>query len=425
MIRIITIAFLLCLTFQSAISQLNVGVDIRPRAEFRNGFKSLLGTDQDPAFFIEQRSRLRINYGAEKFSVKLSLQDVRIWGSTPQINKTDGYFSVHEAYGEYRFNTKWAIRTGRQEISYDNQRLLGALDWAAQGRSHDAIKLTYDSEKKLSIHLAAAYNQEGNHSAFNNAEGGKLSGTYYSINNYKALTLLHASKSFSEGKISFYVINNGMQRDTSQVYFTHTFGPYFTVSAGDINLEGSFFYQTGKDDEDINTNAYLAALAATYGVVQVGVDVLSGNRPGNDGKRTSFDPLYGTHHAFYGFMDYFHVGNPHSQPGVGTTGLVDIFAKLKVPVSSSSTFHTHYHYFRSPVQLLRNGEDLNRTLGHEIDLMLTSKLAPEVNLTLGYSQMFATEAMEFIKGGNKDRLNNWAFVMLSFSPTIFSNQEQP
>jgi len=34
--------------------------------------------------------------------------------------------------------------------------------------------------------------------------------------------------------------------------------------------------------------------------------------------------------------------------------------------------------------------------------------------------MFATASMEVLKGGDKGELANWAWVMLSFSPTLFS-----
>jgi hypothetical protein len=420
--------FFVIAAIRPALAQFSVGIEIRPRTEFRNGFKTLRGTDDDPAFFTEQRSRLTASYLEDNLAVKLSFQDVRIWGSVPQINKTDGFTSVHEAYGEYRPNAKWAFRAGRQELVYDNHRLLGSLDWAAQGRSHDALKIMYENtDNQLAIHFAGAYNQEGFHTAFQNAETGKLFGTYYSLNNYKVLTVLHASKTFENFKTSFYWIGNGMQREVGNVFFTHTIGPYFTVSPGGLRFEGSLFYQTGKDNENVNVSAVLAALSVGYPVrdrffPQVGVDYLSGNRPTAD-KRTAFDPLYGTHHAFYGFMDYFYVGHPHNQPFFGRIGLFNAFAKMRYAFDTRYSLHGHYHAFSSPVELVGEQGELNRFLGHEVDLMLTGRLSPNVNLTLGYSQMFATETMEFIKGGRRDLLNNWAFVMISFSPVLFTVQK--
>lgn len=50
------------------------------------------------------------------------------------------------------------------------------------------------------------------------------------------------------------------------------------------------------------TAAY--AFNKTWGAV-VGFDYLSGDKGGGD-KFKAFDPLYGTHHKFYGAMDYFY-----------------------------------------------------------------------------------------------------------------------
>lgn len=43
-----------------AIAQLEISAEIRPRTEFRNGFKSLNSKGEHPALFTEQRSRLNL-----------------------------------------------------------------------------------------------------------------------------------------------------------------------------------------------------------------------------------------------------------------------------------------------------------------------------------------------------------------------------
>jgi hypothetical protein len=53
---------------------------IRPRAEFKNGYKSLISENTDPAFAISQRSRITANFTSKKIITSLSIQDVRIWG---------------------------------------------------------------------------------------------------------------------------------------------------------------------------------------------------------------------------------------------------------------------------------------------------------------------------------------------------------
>ena len=91
--------------------ELTVGAQVRPRAEFRNGFKTLTEDDRDAAFFVEQRTRLFTDYKTNKFRIRINLQDVRIWGSVDQIAKSDpNLFNLYEGWGEYYINDKLAVR---------------------------------------------------------------------------------------------------------------------------------------------------------------------------------------------------------------------------------------------------------------------------------------------------------------------------
>ena len=88
--------------------KLDISGEIRPRFEFRNGYKVPMPDGNDPASFISQRTRLNAFYGDNNFRVKLVLQDVRVWGDVPQLNKSDIYgTAVHEAWGEVIFSDKF------------------------------------------------------------------------------------------------------------------------------------------------------------------------------------------------------------------------------------------------------------------------------------------------------------------------------
>ena len=43
-----------------------------------------------------------------------------------------------------------------------------------------------------------------------------------------------------------------------------------------------------------------------------------------------------------------------------------------------------------------------------------------ITVTGGYSQMFGSKTMEFIKNGDANHTNNWAWLMISVDPKIFS-----
>lgn len=214
----ILVALFCTLVGQESLAQFKLSATVRPRSEFRNGFKTLPTHETKPAFFVEQRSRLNVEYSAPKYSIGFVLQDVRIWGSVPQINKTDALTSVHEAWAEYKFAPKFSVKVGRQELEYDDTRILGNLDWAAQARSHDALKLVYQ-DSTWALHAGAAFNQDNRI-----GEATKLFNTYYdpALANYKHLHYLWFKKTWQQIDISLLTINNGLQAADSSVYFTQT-----------------------------------------------------------------------------------------------------------------------------------------------------------------------------------------------------------
>ena len=76
-------AFLLCATFflffPARAQQFEADPQIRPRYEFRNGFKTLLPEDANPASLISQRSRLILGYDDDALQGKFSLQSIGVW----------------------------------------------------------------------------------------------------------------------------------------------------------------------------------------------------------------------------------------------------------------------------------------------------------------------------------------------------------
>ena len=63
---------------------------------------------------------------------------------------------------------------------------------------------------------------------------------------------------------------------------------------------------------------------------------------------------------------------------------------------------------------------MDNYLGTEVDVTVGYSLHKNIGISAGYSQMFGTETLEVLKGGNKDLDNNWAYVMVNFNPKIFS-----
>ncbi|MFS4417570.1 alginate export family protein [Maribacter sp. 2307ULW6-5] len=407
---------------QEVFPQLEIGADIRPRFEYRHGFGNLFPDNADPAAFVVQRSRLNVDYKLDRLSMAVNIQDVSVWGDTRQIDPADSNnsFSLFQAWVAYEISENWSTKLGRQVISYDDERIFGELDWAMQGRFHDAALLRYNKDR-FKADLGFAFSQEGLNFEGN---GFFLQGAF----TYKAMQFAHLKQTWDRASASFLLLNTGFQDFTDAtntvpdgVYYRHTVGSHFTFPVSALNLIGSAYYQGGKANGSTDLSSYNLALEANYKpnktLYGLGFEVLSGTDQDGDTKNRSFFPLYGTNHKFNGFMDYFYVGN-HAN----NVGLNDFYAKAVFKTGEKSTLLTKVHYFGANADL---SNDADAYLGTEVDLVYTQQLMKAVKLNIGYSHMFASESMSLIKGGRpNDNTNNWAWAQLTIKPTLFSTKKE-
>lgn len=410
----------MCLCFATTFSQLKVDADIRPRFEYRHGFGNLFPDNADPAAFVVQRTRLNLNYKMENLTFMMSFQDVSVWGDTRQIDPTDSNnsFSMFQGWVQYAFDEKWSTKLGRQVISYDDQRIFGGLDWAMQGRFHDAALLKYQSDSFVTD-IGFAFSQQNQR---NEGTGFTIQGAF----TYKAMQYAYLKKKWSSSSLSFLFLNTGFQKFTGPnndvadgVYYRQTMGSYFTFPVSNLKLMGFAYYQFGKANAATNLGAYDLSLEANYKpektLYGLGFEILSGTDQTGATKNNSFFPLYGTNHKFNGYMDYFYVGN-HAN----NVGLNDIYAKAVFKTGDKSTLLTKIHYFSANAELTNNADAY---LGTELDIVFTQQLMKSVKLNIGYSHMFASDSMSLVKGSRPhDNTNNWAWMMLTIRPTLFSSK---
>ena len=409
-----------------ASAQFVLSAELRPRAEYRHGFKSPAITDMDAAAFVSQRSRLNVAYKNDKMKFGLSLQDVRVWGDVPQLNLSDDSFSLHEAWGEYFITPEFSIKAGRMELAYDDSRMLGNVDWAQQGRSHDIGLLKYE-KNAWKVHAGMAYNQDQE----------RLAGRVYTvIGNYKTMQLLWINHNEGNLDVSALFLNNGKQEiylyeETYPTRYSQTIGATGTYKLNPVVFNASIYKQMGKEIGDKDMNALFFAINAKWSInenfsLTPGFEYLSGTSQRDAINPTyneinSFNPFYGTNHKFNGHMDYYYVGNH-----INNVGLQDIFLKANYSKNKLSA-GADLHFFSAAADIL-NPNDLSKNmdnnLGQELDLYIGYKLATGVTLNVGYSQYFTTETTLQLKGGNKDETSNWAWVSLTFKPELFRHNEK-
>ena len=89
--------------------------------------------------------------------MKIAAQHSGLWQNGEGRN-TAGNIAIHEAWAKMMFGKGFFGQVGRQELSYDDERLLGTHDWAATGRAHDALRLGWENDWH-SIHAIASFKQ--------------------------------------------------------------------------------------------------------------------------------------------------------------------------------------------------------------------------------------------------------------------------
>jgi hypothetical protein len=481
-------------------AQLTLTGQVRTRTEYRDGLGTLRPQANKPAFFTSQRSRLTLNYKSNRITLQTSLQDVRLWGQDAStISNADGNkLALHEAWADIILSNKkdssftvspveyFSVKIGRQELLYDDSRLLGNLDWLQQARRHDAVVFKL-LQSGWQLDLGAAFNQ--NTDAFN------YNGTYYTPANvapyardtkgniaatpmglipivngsgistksgslslmnppstnglnqhYKAMQFAWAAKSFGSARVSFLFLSDQFSKyvldsvrsiagtDTGYVYGRRYNQPgvntRFTtglLSSIPLNKNKSFaltagaWYQGGKDKEGISLAAFMSTLALTHTKNKwsftAGWDYVSGN-DAFSGSATNhrFDPLYGTPHKFWGYMDYFYVGT-----GAPAGGLSNPFFKIKYS-SSNKRFTTgiDYHYFMLAAdQKNESGAAIDKYLGSEIDWISSYSLNKVTNLELGLAFLAASNSMAYAKNiapGTARQNAQWAYLQINIRP---------
>lgn len=398
-------------TWAQTENHLSISAEIRPRYEGRTGYKELLADGEKSANFVSNRVRVNMLLHQQKFSMGLKLQDVGTWGDKSVFGQAGNHkIGFYEAWAAYQFLPQWSIKVGRQALAYDDERILGAINWAQTGLSHDAFLLKFNNKAHgFHIHLGATLNQEKE----------ILSYTPYPYTN-KSMQYVWMNHTKGNLYASFLLLNNGTQLlDKTAIRYSQTFGIYLNnMKKASWDIGGAAYMQTGKDVNNTDMEAfYLAAHAKKVFCKElkwgIGAEILSGTAA-DDKKNKSFDPLYGTNHKFNGFMDYFYVGSHKN-----SVGLQDYYTQVDYKKNKFSGSLAG-HFFASMAEM---GGGYDNYLGSELDLTLHYQVDSQFKITAGYSHLFASESMQLLKHGGSAGIKtggDWLYLTLAFSPQIYS-----
>lgn len=408
-------------------NEFTIDAKLNTRAEIRvGGFdpKDEEAGKGKRAQFIMGQYRLNIGYKrADWFEVKLSPQFSGVWGQAGgTLSLAEGWLSMKHA------KTGLFTKIGRQTLEYDDERILGYDDWAMTAPTHDVLKFGFEGYGHK-VHALLAYNQ--------NSSNASTGTSYYAdgIQPYKTMQTLwyHYDTPKSIFGLSLIGMNIGMQSQNSdfpdKTYFQQLVGSYVVLKPSMVKLEGAFYYQMGKEEHGIPLDAFMGSVklqvkpSGIYNLF-VGYDYLSGDKffavPPHGGlglvfhdKVRGFCPLFGSHHEFYGAMDFFFID---SYVNNFTPGLQNLYTGAKVNPYPGLDINAAYHFFAIATNLPK----LKKPLGHEVEVSLNYTFAGFVRVGAGYSYMRGTETMEKLQRVSENRQLHWGWVMLSVTPKIFT-----
>ena len=443
-------AFLFCFGFSYlSQAQFTVSGQVRTRTEMRNGQGNPQVRDTLAALFTSQRTRLNFGYSGYRFKLFSAIQDVRVWGQDAStINRTtsdplDGLL-IHEAWAEIslvdtgKVVKNFSLKIGRQELLYDDSRLLGNLDWLQQARRHDAALVKFD-HKGWTAHLGAAYNQNAerkSNTIYNGVPSGNSAGTGGIGAQYKSMQFLYVAKKLYFGNATFLAFKDDFSKfhfaetdvnKTTPIYEASSWSRYtiggnvFGTAFRKLGFALSGFYQGGQFREGTSLDEYFFSLSTSYSLTRKfsigpGVDLTSGNNGSDPAtKYKRFDPLYGTPHKFWGLMDYFYVAD-----GFGFNGLQDFYLKAKYKAKDNLTFSLDAHQFELPSAVIgQDGNGLTKSLGSEVDLVVNYSMSKAISIEGGYSTFFSTPTLASSQVKNIKRaadVSTWAYFMISIKP---------
>lgn len=369
---------------------------VRPRVEL-DTLRD--GTEETWGWYVSQRSRVGVMAEAPRWQAKVTVQDVRTWGTEVDTLKdfTADALDMHEAWARWTPNEQTSLTVGRQEIAFNEQRLVGAVDWTQQGRSFDALRYQV-RQGALSADLSGVVLTDG---------GGE------DLNAYAALV----RAGWKQGKkdngsvvdvVSVTEINQPMEQTRE------TIGVYAAGGTGGLSGRVEGYFQTGSLG-DADYQAYMLGLQGTLAIdvkskpkITLWFDNLSGDEDLLDDTITYFQSPFATNHKFYGTMDVMCFS---AACWVDGRGLRDGALKVEVMATPKMKVNLDLHHFLAAADQ-DDGREKDM-IGQELDLWASMPVAKKgVVLAGGLSALMRSEDELVAVDPNKVAPDLWAWMSL-------------
>lgn len=382
----------------------------------------------DSSQTILERIRLTGHGSYGPVKVLAQIQDARTWGFEQSTSSNEGNVDLHQGYLEVGGGKEgegiagW-LRGGRQEISYGNQRLIGAFGWSPAARSFDALRgrLSYNNVWADGFLAALAPQQlvqTFDTTVYPNklkgevqSEGSWLRAVQLGANLHPAfnaeflLLSLHARATPAAPATADDIANFGLRMHGKP------------VEGLAYDIEGNL--QTGERGVDtpaaMDHKAWAAAATVGYTLgksikpgLSVGAALASGNDcsggPTTGGcKNTESNEFYNffpTNHIHYGSMDFFGWRNMRDiELKAFATPLTDL--RVTLAYHNFALVESSGRWSNAAGTNVGRGWDETNTetdLGHEIDLTVDAQPWKALSIQPGYGVFIPTGAGEVLGG---------------------------
>ena len=435
-----------CLAQKDSVNQLSFSMNLLTHGEACSGGlprSEDTGSEEDESYFMVGRVRMNVDYQRPGLQAHAVIQSKGLWGM-----KGNNAVTLYEGWVKLTAKNGLFAQMGRIALAYDDERIIGPNDFATAAQSHDVLRVGYEGHGHKA-HAILAYNQNGDN---------YYNGTYYDggAQLYKTMqtvwyhydmpkfplgaSLLFMNIGQQAGR--YVEVDDGMVKkkvpdeyNEPRTEYQQMYGGYINFHPKHLTLEGSYYRQTGKVVNEVKQagkiKAWMASAKATikptdkYGFV-LGYEYLSGDDyvpviyGGSFGMplqeyEGGFAPLYGSRTKFYGILDYFYES---AYINGFTPGLQNAFVGVNYSPNNKFTCSATYHYLATATEL----HNLDRTLGHSIELEAKYKFSKDISLTAGYTQMTGTETMDRLKQGNSSKQARWGWFSLVISPSLFTTK---
>lgn len=342
-------------------NQWDFGGAIRARYEIKNGY-GIPGLPGSMDFrdhgadvkndYLMERIRYRVGYTDKWFNAVVEgrssfVQDDERFAYfanpvPPQTSNRNGLgpesdqFDLHQAYimvGNHK-EFPVSVKLGRQELSYGEERLVGAFAWNNIGRVFDAAKVRWQNawfgadffSSRVVIPEDERFNVNNDYDYF--------SGFYAT------------SAKIPKHLLDFYFLarNSGQQAISAEpapqfpqpgARDIYTVGGRLKSKPGDLGnwdytLEGAYQFGNFRDrrlgavSKRLEQDAFMFVAQGgytftdTWATPRLGLEYSFGSGDDNatDDKHGTFENLFPTNHKFYGYMDFVSLQNIHDVRGI-------------------------------------------------------------------------------------------------------------